>query len=443
MTNSIPKPERPIFALATPLGGAIAVMRVSGDGVRSILGDIFTGEIHHRTLSHGFIKDEGETLDEVMAVFFEAPHSYTGEDMFEIHIHAGLPIAEALSALLMKKGAHPAAPGEFTRRAFLNGKMDLTRAEAVMDVINSMAERGSKSAVRQLSGTVFEAIDSIETELLEVASFLEALIDYPDEMEDETESVRERINTALKMINAALSDGALSHRAAEGTSVVLLGKPNCGKSSLLNALTGEDCAIVTDIAGTTRDVIERSTRISSVPVTISDTAGLRDARDAVEQIGINRTLQTLERADMCIAVFDASRPFDAHDADTLARTHGRERVIVLNKCDLPQNIDESKFPNNELILKVSAKTGEGLDALRDAIAKSIHAGEEHGLITNSRHIKLLESAKTSLESALTAEDLDCTATDVRDALRSLDEIVGRNIDDAVLDSIFSRFCVGK
>ncbi len=435
---------KPIFALATPLGGAIAIMRVSGSDIKRVLSDIFTGTISHSKLTHGFIKDGSNVIDDAMAVFFEAPRSYTGEDMFELHIHASPAIADEVSRLLIDRGLSPAAPGEFTKRAFLNGKIDLIRAEAVMDIINANAKRSAASALRQLSGELSKTLERIETLIVDAAAAIEAVIDYPDEMETEYElSIRENLNAALLDINTLIESGKLSKHVREGIRLSIVGKPNSGKSSIMNLLSGEDCSIVSDTEGTTRDIIERDVTLNSVPVKLSDTAGIRESADSVEAMGVKRTYASLKTSDMALVVLDGSRPFDYQDEHVMDITREAERIIAVNKCDLDMRLDKAMLPDDEPVLYISAVTGQGISELKSSIASKTAPGDEGGLITNARHIKLLESAAQALQSALSSMEWDCAATDIREALRSIGAINGRDVDEALLDRIFSRFCLGK
>lgn len=445
--------SEPIFALATPLGGAIAVIRASGDGICAVLDTIFTTP----TSKPGFLNygkllgDDGEVLDDAMAVRFCAPRSYTGEDMFELHIHGSIAVAQSAAALLAAHGLRPAEPGEFSKRAFLNGKMDLTRAEAVMDLIGASAKRGAQAALRQLDGELARRVTAICDRLTDAAALCEAAIDYPDEMEDEyTGGVCTELVKICAELDALISGGLRWRRVREGASVAIVGKPNAGKSSLLNLLTGEDGAIVTDIAGTTRDIIEREVSLGGAAFTLCDTAGLRDTVgvNAVERIGMDRTRKAMERADLLLVVLDGSTIPDDDDMAVLHATEGLSRIIVINKRDIaPREVRDAMrraLPTAERICEISALTGEGEDTLKELISAELGSVDEYtgGIITNARHVDLLTHACDTLRGCMTAEP-DCVATDIRESLRFLGEIIGRDVDESVLDRVFERFCVGK
>ena len=308
-----------IYALATPVGGAIAVVRLSGTGAKKLLYTVFTGRGAPREMAYGRIVNEaGEPLDQAMAAFFPAPRSYTGEDMAELYLHGGQTTVRRVLALLGRH-ARGARPGEFTERAFLNGKLDLAQAEAVMDLINAGAERSANSALAQLTGRLSERIAAVEAQLLDALSGLEAAIDYPEELEDDVTSALPGVLAAAEAELAALIGAGLSGRVLrEGARVALIGRPNAGKSSLLNALAGAERAIVTQFAGTTRDVLEEAVSMDGIPVTLFDTAGIRAADDPVERIGVERARRAAERADLLLLCFDAAAPLSEEDEALLA-----------------------------------------------------------------------------------------------------------------------------
>lgn len=440
-----------IYALSTPVGGAIAVVRISGPGAGELLETVFTGRGKPREMVYGRIVDElGETLDEVMAVFFPAPRSYTGEDMAELFLHGGQVSVRRVLALLGRH-ARGARPGEFTERAFLAGKMDLAQAEAVMDLVSAGAERSVKSALSQLAGRLSARIGELESKTLDALSGLEAAIDYPEELEDDVTSA---LPDALAAIEQELSDlignGLGGRVLREGARVAIVGRPNAGKSSLLNALAGTDRAIVTHYAGTTRDVLEEAVSIEGVPVTLFDTAGIRDAIDPVEKIGVERARKAAADADLLLLCFDASAPLTEEDTALLAETAESERLVLISKNDLPALWGEAALQEKGIcpgdILSVSAVSGDGLDALRKAIAEHVAPNAESALVTNSRHIEALERAKRAVADARSNADimeLELIATDLRDAIGALGLITGREAADDLIERIFSRFCVGK
>ena len=437
-----------IYALATPVGGAIAVVRISGPGAEALLRRVFTGRGAPREMAYGRVVDgAGETLDEAMAAFFPAPRSYTGEDMAELYLHGGQVTVRRVLALL---GCHArsARPGEFTERAFLAGKMDLAQAEAVMDLINAGAERSAKSALAQLEGRLSVRIADVERELLDALSGLEAAIDYPEELEDDVTSALPEVLAAAERELQALAGAGLSGRVLrEGARVAIVGRPNAGKSSLLNALAGAERAIVTQFAGTTRDVLEETVSMEGVPVTLYDTAGIRAADDPVERIGVERARLAAERADLLLVCFDAAAPLTEEDLALLRETEGRPRIAVCNKSDLPALWSaETLAAQGISACTVSAETGEGLTALRHAIAVRVAPEQESALVTNARHIEALQLAAASVAEARQnagGAELELVATDLREALSALGQITGRTAAADLIERIFSKFCVGK
>lgn len=427
-----------IYAPATPTGGAVAIIRISGENTLPALQRIFSGKISHGRLYFGKIHDDGILLDEAMAVYFRAPHSYTGEDMAELHVHGGQAVVKSVLSLLQKRGLHAAAAGEFSRRAFVNGKMMLSDAEAVMDMINAAAQRSCSSAVLQLSGVLSDKISAIEDRIKDILSEIDAMIDYPDEMEDT--DLNPQIMGVLSEVDGLISHGMSARYIRDGINIAIVGKPNVGKSSLLNTLICEDRAIVTHIAGTTRDVIESQTQMEGLPVRLYDTAGLHETDDEVEKIGIERTRAAVETADICYVVFDISREITDGDEAILSATDGKPRIIVLNKADIAKVSFERE---GERICTVSTKTGQGIDELRRMTAEYFCPSDESGLITNMRHIEALQTAHDALRDALCAPETDCMAQDLHAALHSLGQITGNEVDEDVIDRIFERFCVGK
>ncbi|MBR0026781.1 MAG: tRNA uridine-5-carboxymethylaminomethyl(34) synthesis GTPase MnmE, partial [Clostridia bacterium] len=441
-----------IAAPATPPGqGGIGIVRMSGEGSAAVLEKIFrplkgTFPLENRKLIYGHIVEKETAVDEVLAVCFYAPHSYTGEEVCEIQCHAGTQGMQKILSLCFAAGAVPAQPGEFTKRAFLNGKMDLARAEAVMDLISSEAEKSAKSAVLQLEGSISREIDALYDTVADALSGVDAAIDYPEELEEDVYSllpetlnnVRERMDTLI--------EGSLKGRILrEGYRVVLLGKPNAGKSSLLNAFLGRERAIVTELAGTTRDTIEEPAEFCGLPVLLTDTAGIRETGDKVESIGVQRARAAMEQADLLLLCFDGNQEFGEEEQALLRETEGRERLAVLCKQDTAEALtltileEKTKLP----CAAVSAKNGEGVEALKERIASMADPGQESVLITNARHAESLKKAKAHLVSAMEAMDADCIATDLHLVLEELGAITGKEAGEDVIDRIFSRFCVGK
>ncbi len=433
--------EDTIYAPSTAIGGAIAVLRVSGPRAKETA----------RIFDRGFasepgmmrfvrVQDDKEPIDDAMAVYFSAPASYTGEDMVEIDCHGGHQTVQRILGLLSGLGFRPAEGGEFTRRAFLNGKMDLAQAEAVMDIITADAEQSRKAALNQLHGSVSRAIHDVEDILLDALSGIDAAIDYPEEAEEDCIArLPEQLGAGRSKAERLLADGRRGRVLRDGLRVVILGRPNTGKSSLMNALAGFERAIVTDIAGTTRDVLDERLSFDGVPVRLIDTAGIREATDRAEQIGVDRALDEMRRADVQLVLLDGSAPLTAEDETLIETTeNGIPRILVVNKCDLPRQTDYAGT------ISISAKTGQGLEELkREVLRLAAPQDADCNAITNERHLHALEQACAALCSAEQAEELDCKATDIRAALQALGSITGTDVDATVIDRIFERFCVGK
>jgi len=435
-----------IAALATPPGrGGIAIVRVSGSGARAAFDALFkpvgkqTVESHH--LLFGRVYDGDRLIDECMGVIMLAPRSYTREDVAEFHTHGGDQVAHEVLSALYKRGVRPAEPGEFTRRAFLNGRIDLSRAEAVMDLIGAQGEQSSRAAVRQLTGGVSAFIRNAQNDVTDLLAGVTAALDYPEEIEED-EAAGETAQKARELAAKLLS--ACDERAARlldtGFEVALCGRPNVGKSSLLNALLCEERAIVTSIPGTTRDIVRGSLLINGLRVNLSDTAGIREQADTVESIGIDRARSAMKNADLLLLVLDASSPMTEEDKQLIEETSGYPRVILCNKCDLGQAFD---VPG---ALQLSASTGKNVDMLRALIAEKAGAPCESPL-TSERHMRLARKAAehllTCADALESGEPLDLAAIDLHSALEKLGEVTGDRVDEKLLDSVFSRFCVGK
>lgn len=452
-----------IAAIATPPGaGGIGIIRISGSDAQGLLNRLFRPHrdrplISHR-LTYGWIVDPaGQPLDEVMAVFMAAPHSYTREDVVEIQCHSSYLILQQILGLVLAEGALPAEPGEFTKRAFLNGRLDLTRAEAVIDLLQAQTSQGLQIAISQLRGTLQVLVEAVRQELLTVRALLEVAIDFPD---DDLEI----INPALLLADLAAKVIAPLEellRAAdrgriyrEGISVVILGRPNVGKSSLLNSLLKVERAIVTEIPGTTRDTIEDFLNIKGMLVRIVDTAGIRENAEAVEELGIQRARRQQEGADLVLLVLDGAAGVQDEDLALVASLAGRPALLVVNKIDLCAKLDLSAIgalaPGLPLVT-VSARTGDGLGKLEEAVFATVTGGAaaepEHHCVPNARHRRALQGAldNTRQLAAALADGLppDLAAIEVQAALEQLGEIVGETTSDDLLDAIFSRFCLGK
>lgn len=450
-----------IAAISTPAGrGGIGVVRLSGPRSVELAGVVFRpsrgDEWVPRFLHHGWLVDgEGRDLDEALAVLMRAPHSYTGEDVLELQCHGSPAVLRLVMERLLGSGARLADRGEFTERAFLNGRLDLAQAEAVLDLIEARGSAAARLAADQLHGGLSRALADVRRDLIDLKALLEVQIDFSDEeVELEPGEIEELLRRAASAIATLVESYALGRRAREGASVVIAGRPNVGKSSLLNALLGEERAIVTEIAGTTRDVIEESIEIAGIPVVLSDTAGLRaDAADEVERIGIERTGSAIGRASVVLVVVDGSCALDDGDLATLRATETLPRVIVINKSDLPGGLDREALAvrGDPPIVDVSARRGEGLSDLRDAVAEILRReGPEEpssAVLTNLRHCDALKKAGDALRDVTSGlergEPADVIAVAVQEALDRIGEITGVVTGEDVLDRVFSRFCLGK
>lgn len=451
-----------ICALATPPGeGGIATVRVSGPDAYGIVGKIFApvrqgksvADAKGYTAMLGHYLLHGAEMDECVALFFRAPHSYTGEDVIELSVHGGTAMADGLLEALITAGCAPAGPGEFTRRALENGRMSLTQAEAVMEVIAANGRQGAALAKSALDGRLAKRIGKIQTTLQTLNAHLTAWVDYPEEDVPELSDAAfvgtlTEQKAALDALISGYSAGAVLRH---GVDCVLLGRPNVGKSTLLNLLSGFERAIVTPVAGTTRDVVEQEIQLAGVRLLLADTAGIRDTDDLVEAEGIRRSYRHLERAGLVLAVFDGSAPLSPADLSLAEKCAGRPAVAILNKTDLPQQADEESLrPYFSTVVNISAKDAAFLPAVEQAVTDALHLAEadpDAGLLANERQLAAARTAQAALADALEAVNggytLDAAGVCVDDALRALYELTGENAGDDVIDEVFSRFCVGK
>ncbi|MBO5060213.1 MAG: tRNA uridine-5-carboxymethylaminomethyl(34) synthesis GTPase MnmE [Clostridia bacterium] len=445
--------ERTIAAISTPFGvGGIAVIRVSGADALAITDKIFRGkqklsEAASHTVHYGHIKDEnGNVLDEVLVTVMHAPKTYTRENVAEISTHGGITASKSVLAALIKAGAYPADAGEFTKRAFLNGRIDLSQAEGVIDIINAKTAAEQKNALSQAEGGLSKEINAVREELVRLAAGMQVAIDYPDEdLEDLTTlDIAELIGKNLERVKRLLATADSGRVLKEGIKTAIVGKPNVGKSSLLNCLAREDRAIVTDIAGTTRDVIEEFVNFDGVPMRLLDTAGIHETSDAVEKIGVERSRRAIDEADLVILMLDTSRELDGEDERLLELTAEKKRLIIANKSD----IKRAEFDG---ALAISAKTGEGIDLLCKEIKKLYKLGEigacDSVIITNMRHAAALEGSRAALKRAYDAITgglpQDMAALDIYEAIDRLGEITGDTVSESIVSEIFHSFCVGK
>ena len=449
--------EDTIAAIATASGqGGIAILRISGPEAEAVLRRIFRpikgeGETFpSHLLVYGHVVNGSERLDEAMAVLMRTPRSYTREDVAEIHTHGGRVMAGLALELAVKAGARPAEPGEFTRRAFLNGRLDLSQAEAVMGLVSAGGRQMARAAMRQLDGGPSLFIRKVLDKLYGLMAGLEAAIDYPEEVEEQ-EATRD-LTQGLLSLAKEVEDACDQHGVKlleQGMDVVLCGRPNVGKSSLLNALLGEEKAIVTDVPGTTRDILTGSIEINGLPVRLSDTAGLRETSDTVEVIGVARAHKAIRQADLALLVLDAGQALSEEDIELMQNPPEGDFAIVLNKTDLAQVLlvqDIAKMAPSVPVFPLSAKTGEGMNALKGYLGQK--AGNPSQLaLTSSRHLAAASRAADSLRKAVQSLNfgapLDMAAVDMRDGLTALGEITGDQVEERLLDQVFQSFCVGK
>lgn len=454
--------SKTIAAIATgPAAGAIGIIRISGPQTLAIADQIFfpangklMSEQSNRLLTYGALKARnGAVLDHCLCCVMRAPHSYTGEDMAEIQCHGSPAILSETLSNLFALGAEQAAPGEFTQRAFLAGKMDLSGAEAVHDLVTAVTTQAAENAAAQLHGVVGSRISEIREQLLLLVAEFMAVVDYPDEEIDSVlfDRASEVLHEATRSLYALAESYERGRILREGIPCAILGRPNAGKSSLLNSLAGVDRAIVTNVPGTTRDVIEETIRIGAVVLRLFDTAGLRNTDDPVEKIGIDRAMKQAQESALILAVFDSSDDISDDDLMVIARTHGKRTIAVLNKSDLPSALDvETIRKRFENVIAVSAKTGEGLRELHDLIIQVVGMDGiqyDGNVITNARQAAALARAAQRCEEAFMAAQVgmtpDAVVMDAEGAIAALGEITGQTVRDDIVATIFSKFCVGK
>lgn len=454
-----------IAAISTPFGeSGIGIVRVSGQLAKQIAKKIFRPKRELKDFtSHQFYYGEiidpntNRMIDEVLVVFMKSPKTYTREDILEIHCHGGYLVLQKVLELVIKEGARLAAPGEFTKRAFLNGRIDLTQAEAVIDMIKAKTEQGLDIANQQLKGLLRNELISLKERLIEYLSIIEANIDFPEEEIDrpQLDEMKKEILNIIKELQDLISSYNEGKIFREGVSCAIVGKPNVGKSSLLNILLKEERAIVTPIPGTTRDPIEEVLNIFGIPVRLIDTAGLRKPKDLIEEEGIKRAKRKVSDADLILLVIDGSRDIDEDDLDIFNEVKGKKKVVILNKKDLPLkvNLDDLKGKiEEESIVSVSALKNWGIDELKKEIyntlmGKNFKLSADHLIIANIRHKLSLEKVRENLINAVnsieTGLSFEFIAFEIRSALESLGEIIGETTSDEILNRIFEQFCIGK
>ena len=455
---SITKEFDTIAAISTPLGeGAIGIVRLSGSQAVSIAKSVFKGKdlesVPSHTINYGHIMEDSEIIDEVMVSVMRSPKTFTREDVVEINTHGGLAVTNEILQLLLRSGARMAEPGEFTKRAFLNGRVDLTQAEAVMDLIRAKTDKAMNIAVSQLDGSLKNLINNTRQEILNTLAQVEVNIDYPeyDDVEEMTTALmREKTQEFEELLTRLLATAKRGKILREGLSTAIIGRPNVGKSSLLNNLLREDKAIVTDVAGTTRDVIEEYVNIKGVPLKLIDTAGIRETDDLVEKIGVERSRKALAEADLVLLVLNGSENLSQQDRDLLDISKEAKRIILINKTDLPQKIELDQLPTDAI--PISVLNNQNMEAIEERINDLFfdNAGlveKDATYLSNSRHISLIEKALASLQEVNQGLEagmpVDLLQVDMTRCWEILGEITGDAAPDELITQLFSQFCLGK
>lgn len=458
-----------IAAISTAMAeSGIGIVRMSGEEAFAIADKIYKNKKGKRlsdqkthTIHYGFIEEEGKVIDEVLVMLMRGPHTFTGEDTVEIDCHGGVYVVKKILEACIRNGARPAQPGEFTKRAFLNGKMDLSQAEAVIDVIQSQNDYALKSSLKQLRGSVKEKISNLRNKIIYHTAFIESALDDPEHisidgygnvLKKETKEIIEEIETLLKTAD----DGRIIR---EGINTVILGKPNVGKSSLLNVLLGEERAIVTEIAGTTRDILQETINLQGISLNIIDTAGIRNTDDKVEKIGVDKAKDYAKEADLIIYVVDSSNDLDENDYEIMKFIQGKKSILLLNKSDLERKVTKEEIKKickeynieNIPVIEISAKEEKGIDRLEEIVKEMFYHGEisfnNEIYITNIRHKTALERAKDSLMKVIESIENDMPedfySIDLMDAYETLGSITGEMVGEDLVNEIFSKFCMGK
>ncbi len=454
-----------IAAVATAMSpSGISIVRVSGPQSWEMVNEIFRTpggkknllEQSSHTIHYGMIWDQGEMVDEVLVMLMRGPRTFTAEDTVEIDCHGGVLVTQRVLEAVMRQGARPAQPGEFTKRAFLNGRMDLSEAEAVMDVIHAQNNFALKASLNQLKGAVAQRVRQLRDRILDAIAFIEAALDDPEHISIEgyADTLSGQLEPMMEEMDYLIRRSRNGRILAEGIRTVILGKPNAGKSSLLNVLSGQERAIVTEIAGTTRDVLEEQIRVGDMGMVIVDTAGIRDTEDLVEKIGVKRAMEEAESADLILYVVDSSVPLDENDREIMELIRDRKAVVLLNKSDLPVSVTVQellKAVQGHPVISISAKQEEGLDKLEEILKSMFMEGEvsfnDQVMITNARHLACLQEAKKSLEMVRQSIEEgmpeDFFTIDLMEAYTQLGYILGEEVDEDLVNRIFEKFCMGK
>lgn len=453
-----------IAAIATAMSNSgIGIVRISGDEALEVADRIFVSkkgnkkvsEMASHTIHYGYVKDGEDIVDEVMLLIMKAPNSYTTEDTIEIDCHGGVLVMQKILETVLKYGARAAEPGEFTKRAFLNGRIDLSQAESVIDIINAKNDFALQSSVSQLRGSVLEKIKDLRASIIHEIAFIESALDDPEHVDIKSypQKLLITVKSLWKTVNKMLESADNGRVLREGINTVIVGKPNAGKSSLLNTLVGQERAIVTDIAGTTRDILEEQIRLRGISLNVIDTAGIRDTDDVVEQIGVNKSREYVEKADLVIYVVDSSTPLDENDEEIIASIQDKNAIILLNKSDLHQVTTKEMLKEkiDRKTIEISAKEQTGIEELETAIQEMFFHGKisfnDEVYITNVRHKNALEETAKSLQMVINSIENgmpeDFFSIDLMNAYEELGSIIGESVGEDLVNEIFSKFCMGK
>lgn len=446
-----------IAAISTALGvGAISIIRVSGDKAINIVNKIFSSDLLQKnthTVTYGYIKDKNEIIDEVLVTIMKSPKTFTTEDIVEINCHGGIATTNKVLDLLLKNGCRLAEPGEFTKRAFLNGRIDLTEAEAVMDLINVKTEKAREIAINNLKGNTTNKIKELRKKLIDILTNIEVNIDYPEYLDIEVmtnKKIKNSLNEISDQLNKIITNSKNSNIIKEGINVAIIGKPNVGKSSILNRLIGKEKAIVTNIPGTTRDIVEGEINLDGILLNLIDTAGIRETKDIVEQIGVEKSLDIKDRSDLVILVLNNNEQLTSEDKNLIESIKNKKSIIVINKNDLEEKLDK-KLINHKNIVYTNTLTDDGIEALKNKIKELFNIDEittnDFTYVSSIEQLNRLEEAKQSLNDIKKGIDenlpIDMIEIDIKNIWQILGEIIGETYTEELLDQLFKDFCVGK
>ena len=447
-----------IVAISTSMGvGAISIIRLSGKDVIPITNSIFKGKnlekVDSHTINYGYIINNNEIIDEVLVTIMKSPKTYTTEDVVEINCHGGIATTNKILEIILTKDIRLAEPGEFTKRAFLNGRIDLTKSEAVMDLLESKTETSRKLAISQLKGNTYNIIENFRNDLKDLISSVEVNIDYPEYYDIEVvtiEKIKEKVKQMKEKLDKIIKESRNTKILKSGIDTLIVGRPNVGKSSILNKFLDEEKAIVTDIAGTTRDIVEGQVILNNISLNIIDTAGIRATEDKVEKIGVEKSLSLIERADLIIVVLNGEEELTNKDKEILEKTKDKTTIVVINKNDLNQKIDKELL-KEYTVVSTNTNSIDGIDPLKNKIIEMFHLEEieskDYNYLTNIRQISLAKQAYQKLEEVekgiISELPIDMIEIDLRDCFDLLGEIIGKTYSDEIIDNLFEKFCVGK